>query len=368
MLRNLPLLVLALPACDPTLDPEPPRAQPYDTRAFSLAYTRTALAIRPQGEGQRPVVFDGGRVPAPTDESGNPVLDIPPAEGVALGRRHACVLSPTGSVHCWGSHLGRALGEHRVCTPPPAEGGAPDCTLGVDIMPTLPPVRDLVAGDDVTCAITLDDRVVCWGASDRLGGSRLPALDPPIPVTLPDGERLAAARVILDHGTVCAIARDGVLWCWGDGFGARPVRQPQLGVVDVAFGARHHCIIDADGLRCSGDNRNGQLGDVDHARRCEDKPSCLLDDQRIELDAVRVVVGELHTCALLRDGRVACFGSNEVGQLGRRDAFLVGDIGIALDGAIALDSGYAHVCAQRTDDSVWCWGSTSVTDPRENLP
>ena len=356
-------------ACDSTLDPEPPHELEFATRTFSIANTHTVLVTEFDANAPDNLEEVGSEVPSPTDPDGNPLpLELPAASDVAVGRAHACIVSPTGTVHCWGDHTNGALGEHRGCNPPlEAAGGEPDCILGVAIMPALPPARELAAGDDVTCAITMDDRVVCWGEAGKLGGSRLPALDPPTPVQLPGGDLLAAARLIINHGTVCAIDRAQVLWCWGDGFGALPERQPQIGVLDVAFGPRHHCIIDAAGFRCAGDNRNGQAGDFAHAKRCGDG-KCTLGETTIELDATRVVVGERHTCALTLDGVVHCFGSNEVGQLGRDDAFLVGDIGVALDGVTDLASGYAHVCAQRRDRSVWCWGVTDVTDPSEVQP
>jgi alpha-tubulin suppressor-like RCC1 family protein len=206
-----------------------------------------------------------------------------------------------------------------------------------------------------------DDEVLCWGAPNRTATSRVPALDPPTPVTLPDGEPLVVERLIANLGTLCAIAKsDGALWCWGDGFGLEPVRMPQTGVVDIALGARHSCVIDAAGLACWGDDRNAQVtGDVARARACGDGPCELAEPVHVALDATRVVVGERHTCALLADRSIACWGSNEVGQLGRTDAFLVGGIGFALADATALAAGFAHTCARRFDNSVWCWGATA---------
>ncbi|MBA3817639.1 MAG: hypothetical protein H0X17_02010 [Deltaproteobacteria bacterium] len=363
------LLLLLVPACNSTFTPELPAALPYATRALSLANTHTLIATELPPNSIANVQFAGTEVPRPYDEaSGEPLaLDLPAASDVVVGRAHACVVSPTGSVHCWGDQTYGALGAHRACLPPVAEGGLPDCVLGALIMPSLPPTRALAAGDDFTCATLLDDRVVCWGETGaKLGGSVLPSLDPPTPVKLPGGASLAADRVVISHGTVCAIDLDARLWCWGDRFGATPQLQPQTGVVDIAIGRRHSCIIDAGGLACWGDNRNGQVGDATGARRCpvdEDVPCVHVDPRALELDAVRVVVGERHTCALRRDGAVACWGSNEVGQLGRDDAFLVGDLGFVLEGAADLASGYAHTCALRADGSAYCWGATSVLDP-----
>ncbi len=362
-----PLSLLVITGCDSTFSPPPPYEVAAQARAISLANTHTGVVTELAPNTVENVSVTG--IPQPTDAEGNPLaLMLPAGRDVAVGRVHACMLSTTGSVHCWGDHTLGALGSHRACIPPPADQpeAEPDCVLGPLILPALPPARELAAGDDVTCAILEDaDRVVCWGErGDKLGGSVLPSLDPPTPVKLPDGSLLAADRLTIAHGSVCAITHDRTLWCWGERFGATPQLQPQIGVIDIAIGRRHSCIIDDRGLACWGDNRNGQVGNIVAARKCRgDSPCVIANPHPIDLDATRVVVGERHTCALRRDGLVACWGSNEVGQLGRDDAFLVGELGYAIDGAVDLTSGYAHVCALRDDGGAWCWGSSSEIDP-----
>ena len=134
------------------------------------------------------------------------------------------------------------------------------------------------------------------------------------------------------------------------------MRQNLTGVVDIAVGDTHGCAISAAGLQCWGSDRNGESGDLAFARACPESSDCKVGPTAIALDATEVTVGERHSCALVRGGDVACWGSNEVGQLGRKDAFLVGDVGVALDGAVDLASGLAEVCALRSDKTVWCWG------------
>jgi len=360
------LVLFLVSACDSTFSPPPPHQLAPDARAIAVAHNYTLAVTELPPNSLVNLISEGTEVPSPADADGNPLpLDLPPARDVAVGRRHACVISTTGSVHCWGDHTRGALGAHRACLPPAAEGGVPDCTLGALLMPSLPPARHLVAGDDTTCALLADDHVVCWGhAGPTLGGSVLPSLDPPTPVELPTGAPLVATRLVMARGDVCAIDRDARAWCWGDQFGGMPALQPQQGVVDIAMGTRHSCIIDRDGLACWGDNRNGQVGDYASAKHCRrDKPCVIPLPHHIDLDATRVVVGERHTCALrASDGAVACWGSNEVGQLGRDDAFLVGDLGFVVPAAVDLAAGYAHTCALRADGAADCWGSTFALD------
>jgi alpha-tubulin suppressor-like RCC1 family protein len=77
---------------------------------------------------------------------------------------------------------------------------------------------------------------------------------------------------------------------------------------------------------------------------------------------VQVVVGRAYSCALMRDSTVRCWGDNAVGQLGigtRVD----GDHGVTtvpgLSGVIQLAGGYDQVCAVMRDGTVQCWGSNN---------
>ncbi|MDF2697369.1 MAG: hypothetical protein K0S65_5752, partial [Labilithrix sp.] len=81
------------------------------------------------------------------------------------------------------------------------------------------------------------------------------------------------------------------------------------------------------------------------AVECE-QPSC----------AIELVSSESESfCALLADGTVACWGANDVGQLGRGEAS-VGSATPArvtgLSDVVALD----HTCAVDRAGAAWCWG------------
>jgi alpha-tubulin suppressor-like RCC1 family protein len=72
-----------------------------------------------------------------------------------------------------------------------------------------------------------------------------------------------------------------------------------------------------------------------------------------------LAVGIQHSCALLDDGTVRCWGTNGQGQLGNG----VGAAGSAapvavadITGATAISSGLYHVCAMVAGGSLRCWG------------
>lgn len=142
-----------------------------------------------------------------------------------------------------------------------------------------------------------------------------------------------------------------------------------------AVGGSHSCIVLAGAVKCWGYNYYGQLGLGDTMNR-GDKPH----DMGIALSvvdlggraAVSIAAGESHTCAILDDGSVACWGENMSGQLGRGDAVTSwggspGQMGASLGrvnlgaGVIAkaLSLGTNHSCALLSDDTVKCWGDNS---------
>lgn len=130
---------------------------------------------------------------------------------------------------------------------------------------------------------------------------------------------------------------------------------PAGSIMDIAVGERHGCAVTRAGeLFCWGANHRGQLGDG----TMTDRP---VPTRVTGLDGVvQVAVADADadgpfppcrlpfTCALVSDGRVACWGANECGQLGY---FTDGSDSLApryvddVAGAVEIGIGEEHSCA-----------------------
>jgi alpha-tubulin suppressor-like RCC1 family protein len=77
-------------------------------------------------------------------------------------------------------------------------------------------------------------------------------------------------------------------------------------------------------------------------------------------NVTNISVGSTHTCAVIDDGTIDCWGQNFFGQLG--NGTITGDWAVPVVGitdAIAVAAGGIHTCAIHSDGSVSCWGSSS---------
>src|SRR6185369_6500512 len=98
---------------------------------------------------------------------------------------------------------------------------------------------------------------------------------------------------------------------------------------------------------CWGRNTTGQLGDGTTRDHAAPAPVVGLTDA-IGLAAGGDVVDGF-VCALRRGGRVSCWGTNHVGQLGDgtfEERHAPVEV-VELDDATQITAGYAHACALR---------------------
>lgn len=128
-------------------------------------------------------------------------------------------------------------------------------------------------------------------------------------------------------------------------------------IVMVAAGAGHTCVVlEAGGVKCWGENEFGQLGT--DTTQSQYSPT---DVEGLTTGVRAITAGSAHTCAVLTDDSVQCWGYNAYGQLGNGNTTdqlapvpVDGlDAGVS---AIVAGSASAHTCALMMDGEVKCWG------------
>lgn len=239
------------------------------------------------------------------------------------------------------------------------------------------PVQALSAGAFFTCALLGDGRVKCWGDNNhgQLGlgdtkvrgdepgemGAGLPAVD------LGGGQKAVAIAAGSLHA--CAVLGDGGVKCWGynnygqlglgttESMGNQPGEMgnglpyvdlgPGPKAIDVAAGGGHSCALLEDGaVKCWGYGGYGQLGIGAEDNRGDEPGEMGASLPAVDLGAgqkaIAISARGIHTCALLAGGTMKCWGANGHGQLGLGDVQDRGDepgeMGNSLP-ALVVDSG-----------------------------
>jgi cysteine-rich repeat protein len=128
------------------------------------------------------------------------------------------------------------------------------------------------------------------------------------------------------------------------------------GVVSISAGGTHTCALLADGtMRCWGGNYSGQLGNGEQVY--SRKPVAVSGLGGV----VSISAGGSHTCAVLSDGTARCWGENRTGQLGNAgsDRSLLPVSVSDLSGVASISAGELHTCAVLTNGGAACWGKNS---------
>ncbi len=296
-----------------------------DFHTCALLGNGTVKCWGANGQGQ--LGSDTNNEPNDPNPTPIPVAGLSGVSQLAGGFSHTCALLNDGSVTCWGSNVYGELGNttnNGTLDPNP-----PTAVSG------LSGVAQITSGFFSTCALVDDGTATCWGNNGygQLGNhTNLGGLEPspnPTPVAGLEGVSQIAAQ----NFHVCALIDNGTVTCWGDNdfgqlgndtntglFNPNPNPDPTAveglaGVTKVVAGANHTCARLTDGTAtCWGDNQYGQLGNDTNNNTTEPNPT---PAPVAGLSGItQLTAGNDHTCALLDDDTVTCWGLNLYGQLG----------------------------------------------------
>jgi alpha-tubulin suppressor-like RCC1 family protein len=259
------------------------------------------------------------------------------------------------------------------------------------------PISAIAAGGDHACALFVTGQVKCWGRNDHgqlgLGDTQdrggLPGqMGANLPFVDVDPVRQVKS-LSLGNGHTCAVLSDDSLKCWGNngsgqlGLGDtvdRGAAPGQMGAAlptvdlgtnlsarQLALGFAHSCaVLNDNTLKCWGNNQLGQLGTVTLQDRGDQAGEMGDACPIVDLGGVNVAsaaAGDAHSCARVSDNTLRCWGYSVAGQLGTGTRLQGVPLGIPLSaGAVptAAALGYLHSCALLVGDQVKCWGDNSA--------
>ncbi|MEI7744073.1 MAG: hypothetical protein WCK58_10025, partial [Chloroflexota bacterium] len=129
-------------------------------------------------------------------------------------------------------------------------------------------------------------------------------------------------------------------------------------ITGLSSGLNHTCAVLSDGrVACWGWGGHGQLGIAGAAQATDVAPQAAVAVPGITT-AVEVSASYFHTCARLADGTVRCWGYNYYGQLGNgsTDDAMTPVTVTGVSNAAAIAAGAYQSCAALATGAVKCWG------------
>jgi alpha-tubulin suppressor-like RCC1 family protein len=284
------------------------------------------------------------------------------ARSLGTGGGHTCSILENGSIACTGYNYEGQLGA--------GNGNVDQSKPILAILGNGVTANHVVAGYAHSCAILDNGSTKCWGDNymGQLGDGTYTDRTTPTLIGL-SRDAVDISASIGRH--TCAILDNGSLYCWGYGTdgqlgdGTASTRNSPTFIdigsnrtaVDISTGYSHTCtILDNGSVKCWGDNSKGQLGDGTLSQRTT--PTLVTN---LGGNAISLSLGDRSTCALLDSGIVKCWGRNDMGQLGdgtttdKTSPTQVASFG-ASRSAVAISSGIYHTCAILDNKSISCWG------------
>lgn len=290
-------------------------------------------------------------------------LQISNVLAIATSSFHSCFLKTDGTAACAGWNQAYQLGSNALTSSivPVAVSG-------------LSNANSISAGGNIhTCATLSDGTAKCWGygASGQIGDGTLNSRNLATPVSL-GATPPTTSKIATGNAHSCTALSNYTVKCWGLGSSGQlgnggtsssssPVvvsvidgSSAALKAMDIVTGYAHSCALISDGtIKCWGLNNYGQIGIGNTTN--QNTPVTVSGIST----AIKITAGNYHTCAVLSNGNVQCWGQNSTGQIGN-NSFTTAKTPVSVSGmsnAVQVQAGSSHTCALLQNGSVTCWGS-----------
>jgi alpha-tubulin suppressor-like RCC1 family protein len=209
------------------------------------------------------------------------------AKAISAGDSHTCAILDNSQVKCWGDNtygqLGQGNNSHRGGNLNEMGGNLDSVNLGSGRT-----AKSITTGTGYTCAILDDDSVKCWGRghAGQLGHGKTTSVDSPPNSPINLGSGITAKAITAGNFHTCAVIDNSSIKCWGK-------------------------------------NDSGQLGQGNTNNRGDGSNEMGDNLPAVDLGAGKtaraISTGDRHTCAILDNASIKCWGKNDSGQLGLGD-------------------------------------------------
>ena len=334
--------------------------------------------------------------PIPVASTPVTVLGIGNATSVSVGDGSSCAVLQTGGVQCWGINTWGQLGN----------GSTVNSTTPVSVL-GISNASAVSVDSEHACAVLQTGAVQCWGnnALGQLGNGNTNSSTTPVAVV--GISNAIAVSAAYQHS--CALLKSGSIRCWGNNSGGQlgdgsttnstvPVDVKNIGnAISHSAGLYYSCaLLDSGVVQCWGYRASiyfqfqqsapelmmlipetasgvGKVISISDHSQCwildGGTAQCSKSESDFFLQRIRNAVSLSSACAVLGDGTVQCWGSNEYGQLGNGST-LANNTGIdapatvtSINSALSVSSSVGRgssspgrKCAVLGDGRVQCWG------------
>ena len=284
---------------------------------------------------------------------------------IAFGYSHTCVIFNTGDkLQCWGDNRYGQLGNDSIIN----SSDPVTVILGTNVG-----VRQVSLGSYHSCVVLENDELKCWGYNryGQVGDGT--TLDRKVPQTVNLGS--GVKQVSLGDIHSCAVLINEEVKCWGNNLGGqlgdgsiitssvpKAISVGKIGVRQVVLGGYHTCVVLKNNqLKCWGFNDQGQIGDGSSEENHPEPTLVKFYEGDDEIGVKQVSLGGYHTCAILLNDELRCWGANFEGQLGINSTVhsyspqkVSLGVGTSLKKVVL---GTRHSCALLDKGEMKCWGS-----------
>ncbi len=266
--------------------------------------------------------------PADAPRAPGPVVGAGDVVEVAAGGAATCTRDASGVVSCFGLNRHGQLGDGTL-----VDRATPRAVTG------LPPASAITVGAEHVCALA-EGVAYCWGWNGT--GQASPGSTTDVASPTPIEGLPPVAELVAGYLDTCARTAAGEMFCWGAQHGA----VTSLGLARaVALGASHHCVVRDDHTQCYGSDLGGG------------RPLLGPEGRRHEVTGSLAAGQVAHVCVIDDEDRVACWGKNDLGQLGLGSQQIVEEPALVpIEAPVrAIGVGVSFSCALAGPD-ILCWG------------